>query len=73
MRKLTENEESNIYGGIAFAAFVAILTEVALSITAIVKMSTSSEGSIKTKGSSEYKWDSSVSATKNASPAFFGY
>lgn len=74
MQKLSEQEASNIYGGIAFAAFVSLLTEVAISITAIIKMSTSDSGSIKSKGSStEYKWDNSPTNTKTKSPAFFGY
>jgi hypothetical protein len=50
MEKLTNKEASNIYGGIAFAAFIALLTEVAVSITAIIKMSSSSGGSIKNDG-----------------------
>jgi len=74
MKKLSEEEASNIYGGIAFAAFITLITEVALSITAIVKIATSDTGSIKSKKlNAEYKWDNNPTDTKTKSPAFFGY
>ncbi len=73
MQKLSDKEASNIYGGIAFAAFITLITEVAFSITAIVKMATSNSGSMKNKALGEYKWDSPEPDTKTKSPAFFGY
>ena len=74
MQKLSDKEASRIYGGIAFAAFLTLVAELAVSITAIIKMSNSSTGSIKQNGkSTEYKWENDASNASNKSPAFFGY
>ena len=74
MEKLNDIEASKIYGGIAFAAFLTLVADLAVSITAIMKMSNSSSGSIKQNGkSTEYKWDNETTNSSNKSPAFFGY
>lgn len=74
MEKLTNKEASNIYGGIAFAAFITLLVQVSVSITAIIKMSTASSGSVKNTGTTnEFKWDDKGSGSPTSSPAFFGY